>query len=426
MQLTDLGPLERSVLMAVLHAELAGAAVPAAFIWRTLPGYETHLANVEAALAEGLPLRGWLTERGGLFCARDRAELPRGVSAARRRGEARWEEVRSLVVGLGKLPWVEAVAVVGPMAWGLLPSICDPCPVAIIAEGGRVDLARAAAGARLRAAGEAGDSVELAHTFDGDEQGHPELEIAAGLVLATLRPVTNLEAWLTFADANPWLARRFPNARPDAPELPDYLAGGRVDGKLAALRRRLVSRRSEGPVLGSSGRRRGPWGPIERALDRALEPGTELGVEALLGADFGRRFDRRWAELASWVMPDEPGSEPEPPEERIEAADGGAVESDARAAVEEAGWLVLPKPVAHDLSERTPEVEAASQGARPSQVELPLAASSPEEVARAPAEVVIPSRRRRGASRRPARQTRSAASGQSGQRLAGAGRKRRS
>ena len=216
MQMIDLGPLERAVLKAVLHAELAGAAVPATFIWRTLPGYETHLANVETALSEGLPLRGWLSERGGLFCARDRAELPRGVSAARRRGEARWHEVRELVVGLGKLPWVEAVAVVGPMAWGLLPSICDPCPVAIVAEGGRADLARAAVQARLRSAGELGESVQLAHTFDGDAPAHPELGVQA-LLGADFSSLFD-QRW---AELGAWVMQDEPGSEPEPTEEPE-------------------------------------------------------------------------------------------------------------------------------------------------------------------------------------------------------------
>lgn len=401
MQLTDLGPLERSVLKAVLHAELVGAAVPAEFIWRTLPGYETHLSNVEAALADGLPLRGWLTHKGGLFSCRDRAELPRGVSAARRRGEARWQEVRALVVGLGKLPWVEAVAVVGPMAWGLLPSICDPCPVAIIAEGGRTDLARAAVSARLSAAGEAGEAVELAHTFDGDDLVHAELEPAAGLVLATLRPVTNLDAWTALRQANPWLAGQYPNARLDAPELPDLLAGDRVDGKLAALRRRLVGRRDAGAVLGEDGRRRGPLRWIEAGLDRALKPRREIGVEALLGADFGRRFEQRWSELSEWVMQDEPGSEPEP----ADARSAGDHEVEVEVEVEHDHEHEHDNE--HEVEvEDEHEVEGSPEGSA-------VARPSPR------------SRRSRGPTRRPASQHRSPAASQTGQRLTGAGRKRR-
>ncbi len=386
MLLTDLGPLERSIVKAVLHAELAGAAVPADFIWRTLPGYETHLANVEAAVSEGLPLRGWLTERGGLFCCRDRAELPRGVSAARLRGEARWQEVRALVKGLGKLPWVEAVAVVGPMAWGLLPSICDPCPVAIIAEGGRADLARATVGARLAAAGEDGETVTLAHTFDGDALAFDEPEMGAALVLATARPVTNVPAWVALWEANPWLARRFPNARLDAPELPDLRAGDRLDGKLAALRRRLVARAGAGPVLGDEDRRRGPWRWVEARLDRALKPGLEVGVEALLGADFGLRFDERWSELSRWEVEDAPGSEPEP--------------------VEEAAPVT---PRVEEAAPVEPTVPEPSRGERRSLLLRPPTRP----------------RRSRAPKRRSARQRRSPAASQTGQRLLGVGRRHR-
>ena len=53
----DLGPLETAALAAFCQAELIGAPLTVASLWRSLPGYTTALRNVRAALAPGAPLR---------------------------------------------------------------------------------------------------------------------------------------------------------------------------------------------------------------------------------------------------------------------------------------------------------------------------------------------------------------------------------
>lgn len=386
----DLGPLERRILDAVVLFELAGIAPGPGLIWRGLPGYETALANVLAALGEGLPLRGWLLERDGLYCCRDHGHLPRTMAAARQRALARWEQARPLLLGLSRLPWVEALAVVGPMAWGLLPSVCDPCAFAAIAEGGRTGQARVALRARLRAAGQAGEGLRLLRVFDASALSLDEPGAGAALILATARPVTNLAAWEAMRAANPWWQRRFPCADLRAPELPDMLEG-RTFGKLAALRRRIVIRDGGGTLLLREDRRRGVLDWLEaRLLVAARE--EDPGLDSLLGVGLGAALERRRGDLERWEV--------------AGSAEAEEAEAEAEPPDEEA------RPHASTL----PGSEPAAERAHP-----PPPADGPAAAIPAPAR----SRRSRRPRVRAPRELRSPAAGQPGQRLQGVGRRRK-
>ncbi len=375
MNVADLGPLEQSILRAVVHAELFGRALDAASIWRSLPRYETSLANVEAALAEGSALRGWVFESGGLYACLDRDALPHGMAGARRRAAGRWDRVSPYLRGIGKLPYVESVAVVGPLAWGSLDDITRPLELAVIAEPGRVALARVALAGWRRARGEIGDLIRIAAIFDEADLAIADDGPAAALAAVALSPVVDAAGWQAWRDANPWLRARFPNWLQGALELPDHALSDRRDGRLASLRRR-VSRRIT---------------PVARA-ERLLEgkvPGREPGLASVAPCDLAERFEERWKELESWDVA-EPAI-PEPPR---------------RAAAPE------PEPAEPEVAEPEP---AEPEPAEPEPAEPEPA--EPEPAEREPSSTVVrASRRDRSSRRRPRRSRRSAASSASARR----------
>ncbi len=364
-----------------MHAELLGVALTAGAAWRLLPGYSSRLANVEAALADGAPLRGWVDRSGPLYAARDREALPHGMAASARRADARWDLARPLVRGLGKLPWVEAVAVVGALGRGSLHDVSAAADLVVIAEGGRTRLARAAIDAYRRGRRASAGLFRVVAVLDADALSLPEPSADEVLGWTSLRPVTHPDGWRAFVDSNPWLGRAYPNWSLDGPELPDRSAGARLDGKLAAVRRTLVSSSPDAALLGGADRK-GRLPRLEERFERRLRARATPGIRAALTPDLADRYSVRWAELATWEV-DEPAV-PEPPRS-------------ARPAVEPS-----PSP--------RPEPEPPAE---------PSDAQTPE-----PAELPLRPRARRS---RPARGAgrRSSAAGTTGQRGRGARRKRR-
>lgn len=375
-RITDLGPMEQAILKAVVHAELLGSALSAARLWRGLPGYSTHLPNVEAALADGAPLRGWVARHGELFAAIDRSAVAHGMAAASRRADARWDLVRPVVRGVAKLPWIEAVGCVGHIGRGSLDDVQAPCLLVLIAEGGRTRLAARAIDAWRRGRRAQAELFEVVEVIDSDELVQPTPSSSVALAWTSLRPVSNPAGWQSFVDANPWLATSFPCWTLGAPEHPDRsVADRRLDGRFAAARRALVAGRADGALLGDAerrGRLRGLEDRFERRLGRRRVPGIASVVPAAL-AD---RFSVRWAELASW----------------------------------EVAGPAIPEPPRRAVAEPTPAVQEQTSPA-------PRSGADPEP----PSAPIRPRTHRT----RPARDAgeRSAAAGTIGQRSRGAGRK---
>jgi len=364
MKIGDLGPLEQSILHAVVHAELLGTALDVRLLWRTLPHYETSLANVEAALAEGAALHGWVREVGGLFACLDREHIPHGMVGARRRAEGRWARVAPFLRGLGKLPYVESVAVVGSGAWGVLDDVVRPLELAVIAEPGRVALARAALAAWRRARGEIGAQLRISVVLDEADLGLPDPGLPLALAFLPLSPVVDAVGWTAWRAANPWLASTFPNWDPSAAELPDHVLSERRDGRLAALRRRASRRLRR----------------VEDVLQDRV-PGRDPGLATVVPPEFEALFAARWADLASWevaepVIPEPPrlGASPAPPARRVASAP------------------IAPAPVA-----------SAPVASAP-------VASAPAQPATSAGAGAIGSRRSRAPERRPRRSRRSASS----------------
>ncbi|MCP4870999.1 MAG: hypothetical protein GY898_20020 [Proteobacteria bacterium] len=351
MKLSDLGPLEQSILRAVVHAELLGLALTAPVLWRSLPRYETSLPNVEAALAPGGALRGWIDETAGLYACIDRAQIPHGMSGARRRAEGRWARVSPHLRGLGKLPYVESIALVGPLTWGVLNDVTRPVELAVIAEPGRVALARATLAGWRRARPEVGGLLRVSIIYDESELAQADPGTVGALAALPLSPIVDAEGWAAWRTANPWIAATFPNWDPSAPEAPDHTLSDRRDGRLAALRRR-VSRRLR---------------RVESALEGRV-PGRDPGLHTVVPPDLEAQFEARWKDLASWDV-DEPAI-PEPPR-------------------------LMEAPEASPEPAPKPAPSAAEAAPQPTDEPAPKAA--------------VTSRRKRGAKSRPRRGRRSAA-----------------
>ncbi len=384
MQWTDLGPLERSILTALAAAEASGMrSLTAEAIWRTLPGYETHLANVEAALAEGAPLRRWVVASHLRFGLADATAgpAPRGYEALR---------------GLCKLPWLEAVAVGGTPALGRAGD--GSTKLVVVAEGGRGPLAAWAIQQWLNAKPEWPVALTV---LDADSLQLPAGDALDALAIATLRPLMNPDAFAALRDANPWVAAALPN-RPEQ-GWADRMAAGfgdRFDGKLAALRRGLVSG-DGGSLLRSAGRRGSKRNRIEAALQRRLATPSS----ALPTADRAR-FEARLAELRARMIEEAiveaAADEPPPAAEPVETAPKVRVDAAPDAPVQAALEAVEPAPEATE-----PAVEAAGEPAEPTAL---------------PREPRV-STRVRGPNRRPLRARRSGAASETGQRARGSRRR---
>lgn len=307
--MNDLGPLETAALRALAQAELIGAPLTVASLWRSLPGYKTSLRNVRAALEPGQPLSRFVASDKDHYVLRGREDLLRGMATRQGWADSRWRDLKGTLRGLGKVPWVEALGVTGPMAWGLSQSTDAPCELVVIAEGGRVALARAAVRAWRRAAGKKVE-IRVAAVLDADSLILAEGTSTEAWWLLAVRPVVNELAFARLREVNDWARARFPNFdADDAGGLPEYFLGDRVDGKLAALRRAAVATDDDGVLLRSAGRRELAWEtallgivggrPIARACDEWV---GEDGVDVLRGTDLhdgDGRVEARMAEIAA-------------------------------------------------------------------------------------------------------------------------------
>lgn len=326
MNMNDLGPLESAALRALAQAELIDAPLTVASLWRSLPGYTTSLPNLRAALADGAPLRNYVARDKDCFALQGRDDLLQSMGARQGASDARWRELKDVLRGLGKLPWVEAVGITGTMAWGLLDEERLPCELVIIAEGGRAPLARASVRVWRKAA-RLTTKVRIAAVLDADHLAVPATGPTAAWWLLAVRPVVNAAAFQRLWAANQWAGTLFPNFDVDSTGgQPQYFLGERVDGKLAAVRRAAVTSADDGVLLGAAGRKDAAWesallGVVEGM--RIAQPCREWGVGAetdvLVGTslvDGDARLAGRMRELASWTFED--ATPPEPEESDVE------------------------------------------------------------------------------------------------------------
>lgn len=386
MSTADLGPLENSLLRTLTAIDSLGVGgTRAEALWRLCP-YGTALANVQAALGDGQPLRRAVALRDGHVGLVDRTAAL--AAATDREGAARrqLQELQGPLAGLSKLPWVEGIAVAGATALGSWIE-GEPVELVILAEGGRDEAAGWAVARWLGAAGSVRAAVRVVAVLDADRLEQEPLGQLPALLWATLRPVTNRPAWVRLRTANGWIDEALPNG-PSQPweglVLPE--SHGRLDGRLAALRRRVLGADQE--LLTSQTRRGRRRGLVEQLLGDRLQPAADARDWL---AERVAAFEARWRQVQGWDAPPTADATPrngaEPPGE-----DG-------------VGDEAAPGPVA------TPIEETRAERPQPA----PAAPTSP------------PSPRRRGPQRRPLL-GRAAATGETGlrrARRAPAGRSRR-
>jgi hypothetical protein len=178
----------------------------------------------------------------GLLAPTDRPEAIRTAATTQGAGDRIRTTLERALGGLGKLPWVEGVAIRGPMAWGQWDGN-RPVEVVLLAEGGRAAHADAAAALWLRVARSLLPPLRLLPSLDADAMGVRSAGLPAAASLQSVLPVTHAAAWDLWWAANTWLVEAYPGHAPSAwAGRLDLGAGGPVDGRLARWRRGVVSR----------------------------------------------------------------------------------------------------------------------------------------------------------------------------------------
>ncbi|MEE2829253.1 MAG: hypothetical protein VX498_08695 [Myxococcota bacterium] len=423
MNYEDLGPLERAILESVVAAEVLGLPRDVEDLHRFLPGYHTHQRNVAAALAPGRGLSNWLVRSGPYFLMRDRADSAVGVRAGSHRAASDWEDCAGLLRGMAKLPWIEAVAAIGPFAQGYQPTIGRSLDLVVIAEGGRADLARGALAAFRRAHAGLGllgkprpkQPLRVVRVLDADQLELVQPDATESTLWASLNPLIGLAAWEHFFASNSWIRDRFPNWSVRDVGVPRPVSERRLDGRLARIRRGRVSLPGNlGNLLRSEGRREGLLTQVEDRVSSRAIVGSDLGLRAVLDGLEATVYGDRLEGIKTWAFDEEPAEVAIVDEQPSEVA-------------------IAPDEPNHEPEVPVqPELSFDSEGADGSQAEVDVHGSGPgplettDEVLSAP-EDRRRRTRRRGARTAPARRgtrtRRSVASDPRGQRGAGRGRK---
>ena len=380
MDVARLGPLDRSILKALLLAEPMGLPLTAAQLWRLLPGYSTHLSNVAAALAPGAPLHGFVCEERGQYVVRDQSQLLREFARSRQLGELLWTRLRGPVESLCREPSIHALALAGPMAWGLPPEPDQHTQLFVVSSPNQRDQA-ADAVAIVSAGLPQGTGLEVSELLSVDSLTIEPADKQRAMELLSLRPVLAESAFVTLWEHNVWLCAAFPNFDVRSRlggDVPDALLAEKLEDRRSLLRRSLNRRvRRFGGLLRALGRRRGQRRGAGSAVSHH---GLEHPVDgSLTDANSRAVFKARWSELSDWLLPD--------PTPELEKADE-------------------PEPVVED--DRGEEVVSA-QDTPPEPP--PVLQGSGEKI-----------RTRRSSGRRPARLHRAVASAETGQR--GRGRRK--
>jgi hypothetical protein len=244
MDLSRLGPLEKSIIKALLRAETAGAPLSVPQIWRSLPSYSTHLSNVLGALAEGSALASFLSEARGQYVLRDQEHLLSEFGQQRQRADALWTELQGVVESLCREPVIHGLALAGSMAWGMPPAPGQPTELFVIAVPRKT--LDAAAAVQLVGANLAHDQgLAASEVVAVDELVLAPGDLSRALELLSLRPILSESAFMTLWEHNGWLEEAFPNfdlVSRLGGDIPDVLLGEVLEDRRFILRR-LLSRR---------------------------------------------------------------------------------------------------------------------------------------------------------------------------------------
>ncbi len=253
-----LGPLERAALLGLALGESFGAPLAVARLYRFLPNYRTELGNLRHALSPDGGISPYLVEGPGVLGLRGQEALVRDWGRRQGLAEQRWQAAQASILGLCKLPWVEGAAITGPLAWGGIASVDEPVSLAVLCEGGHRGAATGGVETYCRLRGR---DLRVEVLLDADALALAPGSAVAALVLLSLRPVVNQEGFEALWAANPWARESLPNSRPEQDgERQSFLRSGRLDGRLAKVRRRLLQvKGAQGPLLGAADRRPLPW-----------------------------------------------------------------------------------------------------------------------------------------------------------------------
>ena len=383
MDVSRLGPLDKSILKALLRAEVVGVPLSVAQVWRCLPAYSTYLSNVSAGLAEGSPLADFLVEARGQYAVRDQHALLLDFPPRRQRAEVLWTQIKDTVESLCREPSIHALGLTGSMAWGMPPAPGQAIELFVIATPRQGDSAEAAV--RLASVNSPAHCRLVAReVLEVDALVIPAGDSNRALDLLSVRPIVGEGAFLTLWEHNPWLAQAYPNfnlADRLCGDLPDVLLAEVLEDRRSFLRRSLARRaRSFGSTLRSLGRRRlhrrGAAGNSGQHAEVVL-PAAPAAMPAQ------QYLDGRWSELEDWLLPD--------PE------------------------------VAAPQSEQTVSLPTEPAATRAAAVDATESAS-PSATTGSGVSATRTSKRR-SRNRRPARQVRAAAASETGQRGRGRGRK---
>jgi hypothetical protein len=332
MDISRLGPLEKSIIKALLRAESAGMPLSLPQIWRCLAGYSTHLSNVVGALAEDSPLASFLSEERDQYVLRDQRHLLTEFGPKRQRADVLWTDLQQPIEALCREPAICGLALTGSMAWGMPPAAGLGTELFVIAAPHSV--AEAAEAVQRTAANLPPQRVLIA----AEVVAIDELTLAPGSVgraleLLCLRPILSESAFMTLWEHNSWLVAAFPNFDLNSPvggDVPDALLAEVLDDRRSALRR-LLSRRARrfGGALRALGRRRGQ----RRAHGSSGTAGPQAAAASsapLSSAQRQEALEQRWTTLQDWLFPDPPPEAPQaaapPPPEIAQAEPAPAVE----------------------------------------------------------------------------------------------------
>ncbi len=352
MDVARLGPLEHSILQALVGAEPQGLPLSVPQIWRLLPGYSTHLSNVAAALTDESPLLSFVSEACGQYVIRDRGDLLDGFAHSRQRGELLWTRLRASVESLCREPSIHALGLSGRMAWGLASDSGEATQLFVIS-----------APRQRRQAMEAVKAVTSALPYElclevSDVFSVDELTLGPGdrqraLELISVRPVLAESAFLTLWDHNSWIGDAFPNFDGRSRlggDVPDVLLGEILEDRRSLLRRSLNRRVLRfGGALRVLGRRRGQRRG-EASEHASVSPGS-VASGALSSAEASQHLEQRWTQISDWLIEDPPVVVAEVTEKE-QVALSGAEESPPTKETSHVAETVALEPVTGNLERR--------------------------------------------------------------------------
>ncbi len=307
MDVARLGPLENSILHALVGAEPQGLPLSVPQIWRLLPGYSTHLSNVAAALADESPLSSFVSEARGQYVIRDRRDLLDGFAHSRQRGELLWTRLCASVESLCREPSIHALGLSGRMAWGLSSDSVEPTQLVVISAPRQRSQAMDAVLA-VTSTLPSELCVEVADLLSVDELTIGPGDRQRALELISVRPILAESAFLTLWEHNTWIGDAFPNFDGRSRlggDVPDLLLGEVLEDRRTLLRRSLNRRVMRfGGVLRGLGRRRGQRRGV--GSDHATARPGPVASATLSSTEASQHHEQRWAQISDWLIEDPP------------------------------------------------------------------------------------------------------------------------